>query len=218
MKVEAPGTGRITRAVRWLPGIKAVAQPKSRVMKRGASAEAFRLLALNVQILLPPHAHRSVAIMSANPREGRSFVAANLAVALAEETPVVLVEQIGEDMPLRERLSARRNGNNVRLPSTLRDSTMETDFKDVFLHTPARTTDTGGLSRMVSEAAGAGFITVVDTPPALTSSSAFLLAREVGHVIYVVKCTPQDLGVHPQIRGQLERLDVKIIGLLVNEG
>lgn len=215
MKVDVPGVNRLSQAVKSLPGVKATKTEAA--PPRGASMEAFRLLAMNVHILLPQEGTRGVAIMSANAGDGRSFVAANLAIALAEETPAMLVEQISDQMPLRERLSARRNGKNATLPEGLRDSVLETDFQNVFLHTPARTAVNGGLSQTAETASGAGFITVVDTPPAAMSSGAFLLAREVGHVIYIVKRKPQDMDVHRQIREQLERLDVKIIGLLINE-
>lgn len=218
MKVDiAQGVSRLSQAVRWLPGLKWPARPES-AAPRGVSIEAFRLLALNLNILLPSESKRSVAIMSASPGEGRSFVAANLAIALAEETPTMLVELLDEQMPLQERLSARRNGKNPAIPEALRDSVLETDLHNVFLHTLARSAVTDRLSRTADTATEAGFITVVDTPPALTSSNAFLLAREVGHVIYVVKPKPQDMDVHRQIRNQLERLDVRIVGLVINEG
>lgn len=218
MKVDITGgVNRLSQAVNALPGVKQAARTESTAAD-GASMEAFRLLAMNVNILLPSEGKRSVAIMSARPGDGRSFVAANLAIALAEETPTMLVEQIGDDMPLRERLSGRRNAKNATIPDSLRDSVLETDHRNVFLHTLARSAVSGGLSRITDTADDAGFISVVDTPPAQTSSGAFLLAREVGHVIYVARLEPQDMDVHRQIRNQLERLHVKIIGLLINEG
>jgi protein-tyrosine kinase len=217
MKVDVFGqVNRLTQAVRSLPGVRSSA-PSLVVQPSGVPMEAFRLLAMNVQVLLPREGKRGVAIMSAGRGEGRTFVAGNLALALAEETPTILVEELGDQMPLQERLSGYKNGRSDIVPDELQEHLLKTDFANIFLHTPDRGTVVNRLSLTTETASDAGFITIVDTPPASTSSNAFLLAKEVGHVIYIVKQEPQNMDLHRQIREQLERLDVKIIGLVLSE-
>lgn len=217
MKVAVPGAGRINQALRALPGVRPRSDRSAAKSHKRAPSETFRLLALNTRILLPVDSRPAVAVMSAFPRDGRSFVAANLALALAEEGPVMLVEQIAEKMTLSDRLAARRNGSDSTVPGALRNRLLSTDHPGVFLHATPRVRSSGSLAMTVKDAAEAGFFTVVDSPPALTSSSAFLLAREVGQVIYVVTRKVQDVDVHRQVREQLDRLGVEILGLVVNE-
>src|SRR3989442_12766102 len=56
-----------------------------------AFTEGFRLLALNVQRLLEGERRRSILVLSAGPKEGRSLAAANLAKSLAEIAPPVVL-------------------------------------------------------------------------------------------------------------------------------
>jgi Mrp family chromosome partitioning ATPase len=154
--------------------------------------------------------------MSAFPGDGRSYIAAHLAVALAEKGPALLVAQSADAATLTGRIDARRNGSAGAVPDALKDTARSTDYPGLYFHALQHTG--GGLSEIVAQASAAGFHTVVDSPSALTSSNAFLLAREVGNVIYVVTEKVQDLDVHRQIRDQLNRLGVGILGLVLNRG
>ena len=73
------------------------------------------------------------------------------------------------------------------------------------------------FSKIVTEATGSGIVTIVDTPAASMSTDAFLIAQRVGHALYVVRHQSQDLEVHRQVREQLERLNVRILGIVVND-
>jgi hypothetical protein len=74
--------------------------------------------------------------------------------------------------------------------------------------------DIGASTRRLS---GSGVYSVVDTPPALSSSEAFALAQQVGRVLYVIRNRGQDMEAHRRVRDHLARLNVEILGLVLND-
>ncbi len=184
-------------------------------------AEAFRLLALNLRVMLADRPNKGVAVASAYPEDGRSTVAANLALALADKSPVLLVDSApNEESLLWRLLVANRPEHAKSRPTSLPATTHATEHANVWVLNGASPTSQDALTELAStvkEASNDGVFTVVDSPPALTSSAAFVLAREVGQVIYVVRNRVQDISLHRRVREQLQRLDVEILGLVVNE-
>lgn len=183
-----------------------------------AYGEAFRLLSLNVTVLLAERANKGIVVMSAYPGEGRSSVVANLALALAQETKVLLVDGYNERAILRSVFEKSSPQTGVR-PEAMPAQTSPTNCANLWLLNGAAPAlgSLGRLSAAVRTASEAGIITVVDTPPAAISSAAFSLAREVGQAVYIINSRKQDIGIHRGIREQLRRLDVEILGLVVNE-
>lgn len=182
--------------------------------------EAFRLLALNLRVMLAHRPNKGIAVVSAYPGDGRSSVAANLAVALGDGGPVLLVDSYGTaGGTLREWFSVRGTDYSKHPPEPLPAAAYGTYHDHVWLLNGLGGTPNaiGGLSSAIHQASGGGIFTVVDTPAAAKSSIAFSLAREVGQAIYVVRNRNPDLGIHRGIREQLRRLDVDVIGLVVNE-
>src|SRR5262245_38163204 len=60
--------------------------------ERTPFTEEFRLLALNVMAILDGSPDKMITVFSADPGEGRSVVARNLALALAEHREVLLAD------------------------------------------------------------------------------------------------------------------------------
>lgn len=191
-------------------------------------AESFRLLALNINVALKDKPMKGIVVMSAYAEDGRSFVAANLAVAMAERQPTILHDghsQAASPVGALFKPQSLTSGNGGasgqpnHLPDTLGDIARPTQASQLWLtgSRHPRPSDTDRLGEIVRTASGAGITTVVDTPPASISSEAFALAQEVGQVVYVVRRRPQDMEIHKRIRDQLERLDTAIVGLVTNE-
>lgn len=181
--------------------------------------EAFRLLALNVSVILSERANKGVVILSAYPGDGRSSVAANLALALAQETSVLLVDGHGGEQGTLRDVFQRARKNSRSRPGAMPSQVTPTNYANVWLLNGGASTlaSLGQLSEAVQTASQSGIVTIVDTPPAATSSASFSLAREIGQAIYVVRNRKQDMGVHQGVREQLRRLDVEILGLVLNE-
>lgn len=181
--------------------------------------EAFKLLALNLRVMLANRPNKGIAVVSAYPGDGRSSVAANVAVALADSGAVLLVDSYrAAGGTLREWFAVRGDDYSKHPPQSLPALAYATYHDHIWLLNGTGTPDSaGGLSSAIHNVSAEGVFTVVDTPPAAKSSVAFSLAREVGQAIYVVRRGKQDLGIHRGIREQLRRLDVDVLGLVVNE-
>lgn len=209
---------RSRRAFDPLKRTRAVDRPET--IPDSPFGEAIRLLALNLRAMLGGKLNKGIAVVSAYQGDGRSSIAANTALALAEGGDVLLVDSYNaERSALRELFVPRRPTNGKRRPQSLPPTTYATNHDHIWLLNGAggRPATLGALSAAVHEVSAEGVFTIVDTPPAAMSSAAFSLAREVGQAIYVVRDRKRDMSVHLAIRDQLRRLDVDLIGLVVNE-
>ena len=231
MAIVIPGANRLQRTLRALPLLGSRLEATDLVMNAGSTdplAESFRLLALNVNVALADRASKGVVVVSANPGEGRSLVAANLAMALAERQGTILHDgHARAAMPVSAMFKpvvvsngAQKNGGSpsAALPAALADIARPAGSR-LWL-TNARSPqplESARLGEVVRTASAAGIVTVVDSPPARLSSEAFALAQEVGQVVYVVRRVAQDMEVHRQIKEQLLRLNADVVALVVNE-
>jgi hypothetical protein len=169
--------------------------------------------------------------LSAFPRDGRSTVAANLAIALAEHDRVLLADFRPDSNPETGWLHGailnggagfpNGNGNGATaagLPESMPGPLLSTLHPQVWFMDPGeRVMPAGRLSETIRAAGANGLYTVIDSPPALDSSDAYRLAEQVGKVLYVVRTRPQRREGHEQIREVLGRLNAEIIGVVINE-
>ncbi len=223
MAVVIPGVNQVYRRLSALSLFGSRVKGPHLLISRESStpfAESFRLLALNVGSALAQEPCKGVVVMSAYPGDGRSLIAANLAIALAERQPTILGDADSRaTTPVGSMFKLEGGGRSDGLPDALRQVVQAADRPRLWLTATHQSHVDGanGLQEIIRAASSAAIFTVLDSPPATVSSEAFFLAREVGHVVYVVRRVAQDMEVHRQVREQLRRLDARIIGLVVNE-
>ena len=178
--------------------------------------EGFRLLALNIERLLADNVRRSIVVLSARSREGRSTTATALAKAMARiKPPVVLVDADPDGSGATEPVPTwgddpgdETRGSRPRLQ--LVNPWFPTGTPETFLR---RVQDT------VQDALDAGATVIIDAPACATSSAGFYLATEATGVLYVTRpSVTQDGGVHGDVRAQLDLLGARVLGVVVNEG
>jgi len=192
------------------------------VGQEGPIAESFRLIAMNLEVMLPANGARGIAVVSANPGDGRSFVALHLAIAIGERRRALLVDSAAPREPVAPaylRSNGNGNGKGHTLMSAARDVLEPTAYPGVW-RAPSATSPLGArdaLAPLVEEAVRKAMFVVIDTPAAATSALAFEAAREIGHVLYVVPRKSRDMETHGRIRDQLTRLGAEVVGLVVNE-
>lgn len=221
MAVVLPGVNQVYRMLRVLPLLGSRVKGPLLISRESSTpfAESFRLLALNVTSALAQEQGKGVVVISAFPGDGRSLVAANLAIALAERQPTVLDDADSQATTPLGGMFKQDSGGIDRLPDALRQVARAADRPRLWLTSTRGThaNGTNGVQEIVRAASNAAIFTILDSPPATVSSEAFFLAREVGHVVYVVRRVAQDLEVHRRVQEQLRRLDARIVGLVVNE-
>lgn len=193
----------------------AKAAPQPRI--HGPFMEGFRLLALNLQRILTPESTRSILVMSARPREGRSTTVRGLARALAEMgTPVVVIDADPEGRGLEgmamERVeSLWRAGQDGKRPSlqVITPWTGERTEGDLL----------ESVHDAIDEAVTSGATVIIDAPAATTSSVGFYLATSVTGVLYLARSrVVRDPRVHVEVRSQLDLLGARVLGVVINEG
>jgi Mrp family chromosome partitioning ATPase len=191
-----------------------------------ARAESFRLLALKLQAQFPDEANRALLVMSARPDDGRSVVAANLAVALAAVAGSVIAVDASRDgrSELAQLLTDEgRAASAVDVPAAGRKPIRPTSFPGVWLTSAPWPPDDGsglraGAADVVDQVRSEAEWTIIDCPPCLTSSDAFFWARQIPNVVYVIRGKSHDLTPHREILAQLDDLSARVLGVVLNEG
>lgn len=179
--------------------------------------EGFRLLALNVQRLIGDSDRRSIVVLSAKPREGRSTTAAALAKAMSRMAhPVVLIDADPDGSGLIDVVPSWTQEEGGRDP---RGSGPRLQVLNPWF--PAGTPETflGRVKDAIQDAVDAGATVIIDAPACGISSAAFYLATDATGVLYVTRPSiTQDGGVHADVRAQLDLLGARVLGVVVNEG
>src|SRR5262249_52737174 len=191
--------------------------------------EAFRSIRTMVCYQRGPEAPRTILVTSAEPSEGKSFVAVNLAVALAGTGEQALLidsdfrrpscHQAFDLNPPKAGLSSLLYGSGPRdglivptpVPhlSFLPAGPMPPD--PAALLSSARTRD---LLATLRERFG---WIVVDSPPVLAASDAAALARQVDGVLLVVRAHATPVEAAQLARDRLESLGANVIGVVLND-
>jgi protein-tyrosine kinase len=167
----------------------------------GAMSDAIQPLMMARSALLD-HArssgHRRFAITSAEPGNGKTHIAANLAAVLARVHPAVLVELDLRRPSLGERLGLPADAVGVDdfLSGECPWGATEMRFEgvDLAIHR-VRRQRAGAESLLASpalplaldRASESGAICIVDTPPAILSDDLLLIAQAVDGVIVVAE-------------------------------
>jgi exopolysaccharide/PEP-CTERM locus tyrosine autokinase len=201
----------------------------------GPLAEEFRivkrqlLLTANAATELPPEKRRVILLCSAQPDEGKTFCALNLALSLAGEkdTEVLLVDA---DFPKPEILSILGLDDGPGLVDAIADPGIDpeslvvrTDLKGLSVLAAGRQADnvtellaserTREVLERLSEANPKRLI-IFDSPPALVASPATFLAAHSGQLVMVVRA---DKTTEAELRDALELLSgCERVSLLLN--
>ncbi|MFC1887811.1 GumC family protein [Candidatus Cloacimonadota bacterium] len=196
--------------------------PKSSV------SEAFRMLRTNIIAHKKANESLSILITSSGPREGKSTIQANLAIALAQmEARVVLV-----DLDLRRPMvhnifyKNKENGisdfiynKNTDLTSIIKST--YTKNLDIITsgYIPPNPSELLGSSRM-DEALEIlkqkyDYI-LLDSPPVIAVTDTMVLAKKVDILTLVVKTSKVDKAVIKRAKELLGNIDIKITGAIIN--
>ncbi len=193
---------------------------------RSPVSEAFRTLRTNLEFAGVDKPIKSILIVSAHPGEGKSTVAANLAVTIAQGGKKTLL--IDADLR-RPRVHYYLDlPNRIGLSNLFRDSMSIADVAHQWKDTSLKVITSGGVppnpadllasDRMAAILAAAEKemdMVVVDAPPFLVADASILASRIDGvlFVIYPGK-TPVDAAV--TTLQQMRRAGANVLGLVLN--
>jgi receptor protein-tyrosine kinase len=201
----------------------------------GEVPEAYRALRANLQYLAVHRPLRTILVTSAAPEQGKTTVAANLALAIARSGASTVV--IDGDLR-RPRIEAAFGvGGGVGLTSVLVGAAQLPDvLVDVDLSSEADTTarlavvPSGPLPPNPTELLsspqmeelldriGASFdYLVIDSPPLLLVADALELARVVDGVVLCVRRMRATSDDARELRALVERLGVNLVGTVLTD-
>ena len=200
---------------------------------RSPFAEAYRALRANISFSSIDEQVRTVAVTSAAPGEGKTTTAINLAIIMAQAYPRVLLVDADFRRPSVHQMlgawpatpnSARVGLSNVIVGSAkLDDVVLETQFEHLGLVSagaiPPNPNELLGSRRMASvmkELTEMADVVLIDTPPCLLYSDAFVISHLVDGVLYVLRAGGQNKAAQRRVQRQLQQSKARLLGVVFN--
>ncbi len=197
-----------------------VAQPRSPV------TEAFRSVRTNLEFVEIDRPLKTLLIGSPGPDEGKTTVAVNLAIVMAQGGNRVLLmdtdlrqPQVHERLRLPNRLGL---SDILREHSTLDESLhhLTTEGIDVLTSgtlppNPAEVLSSERMATLLSEVATRYDKVILDGPPFLISD-AIVLASRVDGVLLTLRARSTSQSVTLEVLEQLDRVKARVVGAVLN--
>jgi capsular exopolysaccharide synthesis family protein len=206
----------------------AVSPPLAATDRHSRAAEAYRALRTHVLFSMPDVERKRLLVTSALPREGKSTVVVNLAVAIADTDRRVWL--IDGDMR-RPTLSHWFGGaGSAGLAGVLAG---QADVDTVVRQTaepnlwyvesgptapnPAELLGSQRMARLMERARAEADVVLVDSPPMLPVTDAEVVAAQsVDGVLLIVKAGETNKRALAYVRKRLERVGAKLVGAVLN--
>jgi non-specific protein-tyrosine kinase len=201
----------------------AKAEPRSQV------AEAFRGLRTNLQYTSVDRPLHTLLITSPSPDDGKSTIAANLGIVLAQSGKRVALVDADLRRPVQHKLLrlANRRGLSqlfitpeIHLNGNLQKTDVEFLSAVTAGQTPPNPADLLGsetMIRILDQLLGSTDMVVIDSPPVMAVTDALVLAPRVDGVLLVVKPSTTDLPTLQRSIEQLRQVGANILGVVLND-
>jgi capsular exopolysaccharide synthesis family protein len=192
-----------------------------------SAGEAFRRLRTNIFTLDGEKALGTLMVTSAEPQEGKSAVAANLAFTVSQSGRTVVLVDAHLRLPTLHKIFEL--SNRVGLSSvlndkmSLEDAIQETGYPRISVLTsgplpegPAEMLSSPQMTVLIQQLAERYDMVLLDTPAILAVTDAAVLARDVDGVVLVVERAQARQETVQAARQQLADVRAHMIGLVVN--
>lgn len=190
-------------------------------------SEQFRTIRTNIQFSSIDQEVRTLMVTSPGPAEGKSTIAANMAVVFAQQGRRVLL--VDADMRKPTMHYTFNQLNTYGLTSvltkemTLVKAVKETKEKDLFVLTsgpvppnPAELLSSMAMERFFREAEEQFDMIVFDTPPLMAVTDAQILANKCDGTILVVSSGKTDKDQLVKAKDLLDSVQSKLLGVVLN--
>jgi succinoglycan biosynthesis transport protein ExoP len=198
-------------------------QPKS------AAAESIRLLRTNIEFASASREIASIGVTSASPGEGKSTIAANLAVTLAQAGFQTALLDTDLRRPTQHQIFGVANDRGMSTLLTAADrpwswAAHETMTPNLTLipsgplpPNPADLLSLDRLRQILTDMRSSFDVIVIDTPPVLAVSDPLIIAAHVDGMIVVAKAGKTRLDSIREAAETLHRGSIRIIGVVINQ-
>ena len=196
--------------------------------KNRAVQEAYAMLTANIHVSNNKNELKTIALTSCNPREGKTSLAINLSIAMAQSGWNVLFI----DADMRKPSAAKRL--NMGSQRGLSDYLMgEVELRDVLNRTnipnlthcscgsdnpnPIGLLCSSRFRKLVGIVRNDYDIVLVDTPALSSVGDGGVVASKVDAILLTVKMGLTTLTSLKRVKEQLEELDANILGVVLNK-
>lgn len=203
-------------------------EPYAAQHPRSPAAEAFRSLRTNLQFSSVDRPLRTLLVTSSGPREGKSTVAANLAVVMAQGGHRVTLLDADLRRPRLHRLLGVPNRVGMsdlftRNPLDFNGALRGWRMDNMALLTsgglppnPAELLSSERMTQILDQVVQRSDFVIIDSPPAGAVTDATLLAARVDGVLLVIEPKRTRLPSAVQVVQQLRRAGANVVGLVFN--
>lgn len=197
-------------------------QPKS------IPAESYRTLRTNIQYSSFDKEIKRILVTSAEPGEGKSTTAANLAVAFSQDEKKVLL--IDCDLRKPSVHKQFRISNNIGLSDVVMDNSKlkkainkHNEYLDILPSgkippNPSELLGSKAMENLLNELQKEYDIIILDTPPVQAVTDSQILSTKVDGVILVVRAERTKKDSVKFAKESLQKVKANIIGVVLNGG
>jgi len=224
-KLGLPTLGSVARVTNHdaAPALIAKTDPRSRF------AEAYRMLRANLRYSLPSSVQgRTFLVTSVGPNEGKTTIATNLAVVMAQGGQKVILVDSDLRHPMLHEVWSHPNemgltsllvGDAESLDSALRPTEVEglrvLPSGPLSLNAP-ELLSSPRMAELFEELSQQADVIIVDTAPLLAAADASILAGLVTGTILVVRIGYTRMGACVQAVDSIRKVGGNVLGVVVN--
>jgi capsular exopolysaccharide synthesis family protein len=195
---------------------------------RSPISEAYRVLRTNLQFSSLDSPLQTLLVTSPSPVEGKSTMAANLAVVMAQAGRAVVLVDADLRRPVQHRIFGVPNIyglSNVLLdPEPILDGNLQhTEVENLRVLTtgplppnPSELLGSQRMARLVKKLKKEADITVFDSPPSLAMADASVLAAQTDGVLLVVEAGRTRRKMAKEAVDRFQQVGANLLGVALN--
>jgi capsular exopolysaccharide synthesis family protein len=196
-------------------------------------AEAYRALRANISFSSIDRPVKTILVTSAAPREGKTTTVINLGIIMAQAGTRVLIVDADFRRPSLHHIFGFLPNGKKTLPglsnlivgnSRLEDVRLPSGFARVSIvpagiapPNPNELISSQRMKSAIADLAEDADFVLIDSPPCLLYSDAYLLAPLTDGVLYVVRAGSQDKSAQRRVQRQLQQAKARMLGVVFND-
>ncbi|WP_165822351.1 CpsD/CapB family tyrosine-protein kinase [Paenibacillus montanisoli] len=190
-------------------------------------AESYRLLSTNIQFTSPEMKMKVILVTSASPGEGKTTIAANLAVTFAQDNKKVLLIDANLRKPMLHEMFRNSNAiglttilnNTLRIENELLHECTNNLFllpSGPILENPSALLSSGNFEKLLEQMKENFDIILIDSPSVLSLADVPKLAVKCDGVLLVIHSKIGKKRIVKQAMSKLRFVHANVFGTVMN--